>query len=333
MSLEICQNEASSVTPIHPQTRATARHPRTAVPSAMMRRLINQSQPVRRPGMKDFLAKCGKHCERRSRAVCAKPISHCSETLGIEMVVRPQQHRQLHQHLQQQQFVSNTLEACPSDLKAEKVAAWISSHLRSRDEDDETCSTCTPPHGNSNTKSSLASAPLRASNMSRQALGCTCPANNVSSSSSLGSQEGTCGANLSPSLECASSWCHPVDIDPSEPLVCKPMVRSLTPPHLLRDKSSSLEARLANCQNELAELQRKYEIQGSLCQRSLLEGAENLSWRLVDLSAQALEHSCHRNVPGSMDVYEETNSALDRVATLLCSLISRNTNEDDDQQF
>jgi hypothetical protein len=108
------------------------------------------------------------------------------------------------------------------------------------------------------------------------------------------------------------------------------MVRSLTPPHLQRDKSFNLEAYLEDCQNELAELQRNYESEDNHGQHSLFERVENLSWRLVDLSAKALECSCHRNVPGSMDVYEETNAALDSAATLLCNLISRIANQDED---
>lgn len=285
-----------------------ARHPRTARTSVFLRYFTQQPQPAHCHGTRDDVSKCAKHRLCRSQAVCRNPILRSSETLGIEMVARPQQ-----------QLVSNTSEASAS------------SHLCSCDEDDKTSasrhvagSVCTPLHGSINTKSSLASTPLRASSSSQKASRCMGLSNHASSSSSLGCHAGTHGL--------LSSWSHPVDIDPSEPLVCKPMVRSLTPPHLKRDKSFSLEAYLEDCQNELADLQRNYKSQGSHGLHSLFERVENLSWRLVDLSGKALECSCHRNVPGSMDVYEETNAALDSAATLLCNLISRIANQDEDQR-
>jgi len=107
------------------------------------------------------------------------------------------------------------------------------------------------------------------------------------------------------------------------------MERSLTPPRLQREKSLNLEASLANCCNELEELQTKYESVDADGLRPLFAKASDLSWRLMDLSAEALECSCSRDVPGSMDVYTQTFSAMDDVASLLCRLMSRGVDREE----
>jgi len=290
--------------------------PRMAVPLVLLRFFTKQPQPAECPGTREFVAKCGKPRARRSRAVCRKPISRRSETLGIEMVSRPQQ--QLRQQQQQQQQSSNVVDACHWASRAEGAAVWASNHLWSCDVEPPS-STCTPL--SILTRSSHTSTPPRACDSSRGASIRRCLANDVNFGSSLECQK---GARFNPSAKFSGSWSHPVDIDTSAPAVCKPPVRSSTPPRLQRDKSFSLEAYLQDCQIELAELQQKYEIEDNHRQHSLFEKVEDLSWRLVHLSEEALECSCHRNVPGSMDVYEETNAALDSAATLLCCLLQCN---------
>jgi len=109
-----------------------------------------------------------------------------------------------------------------------------------------------------------------------------------------------------------------------------------TPPLLRRDKSITLEAQLARCTRELRELQEIQKLQAlpadlqSPSAPSYQPGeqrpaagadvqqlASQLSGRLQELAADALQCGCDRNVPGAMDVFVHATDTIECMANLI----------------
>mmetsp|Transcript_38029 Transcript_38029/g.75397 ORF Transcript_38029/g.75397 Transcript_38029/m.75397 type:complete len:235 (-) Transcript_38029:96-800(-) len=229
------------------------------------------------------------------------------------------------QKQKQQQQLSNACVVGPWCLGAEEATAKALSAKKS----------CVVGNGENYTGSadanlSRVTTPVSTKESSMQAHVCISLEVSDGASGSAECQAEPASAKSGQHLKRTASWSHTNVPYLSESRLCKPMERSLTPKRLRREQLFNLEASLANCTNELEELQMKYEGGGADDMKPLFVRALDLSWRLVDLSAEALECSCSRNVPGSMDVYEQTGAAMDSIAVLLCSLASLGVDQEED---
>jgi len=108
----------------------------------------------------------------------------------------------------------------------------------------------------------------------------------------------------------------------------EPLRRTATPQKLRRGRTIDLEANLSACRKALEQLTLERNKHDQLIAESpdqqvgthaLLEKASSLSARLTDLAAESLECGCNRDVPGAMDVYEQTNAFLDALSDMLQS--------------
>lgn len=84
-----------------------------------------------------------------------------------------------------------------------------------------------------------------------------------------------------------------------------------------------LEDALHECENDLQDLEQRArscaDLRTHRCEeeaQSVRDSCLELSRRLEDLAADALECSCNR-VPGAMDAFHQANNGLDRLATCL----------------
>eukprot|EP00747_Dinoflagellata_sp_TGD_P059754 gnl/TRDRNA2_/TRDRNA2_151711_c0_seq5.p1 gnl/TRDRNA2_/TRDRNA2_151711_c0~~gnl/TRDRNA2_/TRDRNA2_151711_c0_seq5.p1 ORF type:complete len:312 (+),score=46.83 gnl/TRDRNA2_/TRDRNA2_151711_c0_seq5:597-1532(+) len=83
----------------------------------------------------------------------------------------------------------------------------------------------------------------------------------------------------------------------------------------IRDQQEDLDARLKTCTSLLLSLENGAQ-SAALDKESNAEAVK--LWSLLEtLVADALQHSCDRNVPGSMDVFEQANGLLERVGALM----------------
>jgi len=121
----------------------------------------------------------------------------------------------------------------------------------------------------------------------------------------------------------------------------EPLRKTVTPQRLRRGRTTDLEVNLLSCQQQLEQLKLEHKEHDVLTAQTpdqqvgmhpLLERASSLSARLTDLAAEALECGCNRDVPGAMDVYEQTNASLDTVSDLLQTFTAASAQLDEEEE-
>lgn len=109
-----------------------------------------------------------------------------------------------------------------------------------------------------------------------------------------------------------ATWAHPCD-SPAAPVQSRLSANEILSSQAVHKLAKLREAEqaLSSCERQLSEFENgEVENGAPACHGLLLD-------EIVAIAAEALECGCSRDVPGAMDVFEQANAAVERVAGLL----------------